>query len=312
MRHILLFLTNPFLYDDAGGDGGAGGGGGAAPGAGAGGTGDPSGGAGAGAGAPSGGGGPAGAGSPAPAGFTYKENRENWLPPDRVSSHLSRYEETLRGVGAENARLRAMLEAANGVKLPSAFQSPEERQKAAAIQALDELLPGVSKFFQGRNLDKLLPFLEAIEKGENPFQGGQRDPADALWNWHGQDVVRQVTNEYAKIVGASELTPYQQRVVSQAFLEWVQADRAHLERYAARDSGVVKAFLDDYTAAFIEPVRRQTTAHVMPPGGRRLPVVSPGRGPVSGGGAPPKPKTEDEVHRGAFENLQAALNGSRP
>lgn len=208
---------------------------------------------------------------------------------------------------AENERLRAMLEAGTGYKVPPAFRSAAEREEEEARAVLHKLLPGADKLF-GRDLSKFFQVLDAIEQGQNPFGGP--DPAQTMWDWHGQEVIRQVTDAYKSALGLKELTPFQARVVGNSFVDWVTNDKQNAARYTQRDPTLIKSFIQEYQSAFLDPARRTREAPLVPGGGPRLPAVRPNRGPA-GGGPAPKPKTEDEVHDNAFRQFAAAVESSR-
>lgn len=207
-----------------------------------------------------------------------------------------------------------MLKAGTGFEIPSHLRSPEDQQNAAAREELFRIFPELKAL---EKLSKMLPQVEEVVT-RFPDVAGQ---GEQYWIAQGHRTIAALHEEAAKLYGMEEskLTPFQRNTINNSFMSWLQSDPQMSERFGRGDQRVLGEFIAEWRNSLFEPARRlgQGGGGTPPPagGGNRgrndLPPAPRGSGIPPAGGAPPKPKTEDEVHDAAWKGFEAALASRR-
>lgn len=195
-----------------------------------------------------------------------------------------------------------MLEAGTGIKIGQ----PAEPESPEVLEARE--------FFMTKILTpEQKAALEFVMKNQDPLgklAGRHTDlmsTTDAIWEQRGATAIQTIHEAVAKDLGVKELTPFQQRMLGNNFIDWIKGDEKMLGRYSRGDMKVVEEFLTEYRTGFIEPTRRSSQAPALE-GVRRAAGLprAPSQSAVVPPGTPPKPKkTEEEVHDAAFAQFAA-------
>lgn len=273
-RFAFDFL-GPYWHPDGNGSGGAA----------AAGSADASGAAGD-AGAAAGSGGAAGAAAAGAASadkvYTFKEDRANWVDPEKFKksetlvNRTARELENARGVIAEQNRRIAALA---GVTPPNPDDA-EAQKIADAFFALPQFA----------HLRGITP--ELIQQMQALISDGASltEASNHVWNQHTDRYLARLDEHFASELGVDTLSAGQQRKLHAAFGALIPDERAEPEayasfrkRYEAGDETLITDFVKEYVTDMLEPARRQAT--VMPPrrpvprSGATAPVVTQTRKP---------------------------------
>lgn len=206
-----------------------------------------------------------------------------------------------------------MIEAGTGVNI----REPERVDPAIAEarQAFETVFPGAGNLFD--KMPVLLKIAEALEQGgidPSAFArlGDVFSATEHQWQQHGRQHLSSIYTEVAKDYGLEKLSPRQQRVVGNAFQDWLEEDQTRVSRYVQSDPSLIGEFLTEYRTGFVDPLRRSADAATLA-AGSRVGTLPPA--PRQGGTVPPPapraPLTADEVHDRAFAAFQAAGGGGR-
>lgn len=259
------------------------------------------------AGAPAGGGNPgapapAPSGSPAapaaqpqaqPKGFTYKEDRSNWVPSHVVRQRTQELERLKQEHFAAQQRIAALA----GVQGPTAPVDPEV---AAIREQFSKMFPGLAKL-EGmqEKLEKIAGFdFENI--GKSVEQVNNR-----MWENHGNQMSRILLDKAKDIYGGSDLGDKAKGRLINAFVWELQNDDELRGRYEAGDTSVLDEFLNDYKGTNLEPYRKTTAAAAAPNllAARRLPRGGGSSAVVGARPASLKPG-DPNFHKSAFDRFR--------
>jgi AcrR family transcriptional regulator len=234
----------------------------------------------------------------AASGFTYKEDRSDWIPRHRLNE-----------VGNKNRTLEQQLQDANRRIQALAGVTPTDPRDAETEQvrqAFKQMFPHLAKLDDGR-IDRLLSLADNSDQ--------ITETTKAYWENVGNHMVGQVNSGVAEALGLDELTPTQARRVSQAYVAWLHDDLQDarrrgeapslLPRHESRDPKLIGEFVQQFTDDFITPVQRRAVQTNVERVSRRVPS---GRAathtPINS-----KPKidftNEDAVENAAVEAFRA-------
>jgi hypothetical protein len=234
--------------------------------------------------------------SPGPEQFSYGEDRSAYLSPDRVNELIR---ERVNRVGADRDRYRAMLEAGTDVKIGVAPEqlSPEETEAQGVLMKL----LGVTK--------EQLAFLKENQEGLGKMLKRQPElesSQNTQWNAHGARALNDLNKAVATAYGVEKLTKFQATNIGNSYANWIQSDGNLQQRYSWGDPSLTSEFVTMWQQGFIDPSRRAAQAPVAATvaGNAGLPAAPAASGVVPGG-APAKPKTEDEVLDSGWQAMVA-------
>lgn len=234
-------------------------------------------------------------GEPAkPSGFTYKEDRSNWVPSHVVRERTEKAKQLERELEYERRRVAAL----TGVPMPKPPANPEHEQ---IRQQFFEMFPQFKTLAEldPEKLTKLMGFdFEALQRAN-------QETSERIWANHGTRAVQTFEAKAKELYGAVE--PKQLKRMINAFAAEVQEDADLTRRYEAGDFSIIDEWLGDWSKQFIEPIRKQASSPT--PGqfaARRLPRA--GGGSAVTGPKPPslKPSDGDKFHEAAYEAFQRA------
>lgn len=221
----------------------------------------------------------------APSGFSYPQDRSDWVPRHRfqeVNSQAQRAKDLESQLNQERQRVRAL----SGVETPS----PDAAQRQKIREALLEVAP---------ELKDLPDRLEAVKEVREQMAAADKEK----WRQHGDRVVDQIGSTVANAMNVDALSTRQLSGLRSAFGAWIRATvdqevatagvSATLQKYERGDPSLVKTFADVYVEDWVKPGQRQVTAQAV---NRARPTPnSAGRGaPVSGVKRPETFKNMDE------------------
>jgi hypothetical protein len=236
-----------------------------------------------------------GPGAPAPGGanpaggagapnsqYTYPEDRSTWIPK-------SRFDEAV-------ARERQEVERIRQVALGITPREPQDPRRAEAREALLEVFPEL------RQMIDQMPQLATSQ---------QRAEARVV-----NQTLSTIYSEAATILGVEKVNPFQESVLAQSFLGYLQATPEMARRFDMGDPRVVQEFLSEYRKNFLDPARRSGQAPNAPQGGNRPPIggnrgnLPPSPQPsgvIPGGGGNGQQPTGDQRLSGAFAALRQQM-----
>lgn len=248
-------------------------------------------------GAPSGGqpsapapGAPAPVTPPAPSGFTYKEDRSNWVPSHVVRQRTQELE-TLR---RENEIARQRVAALSGVTIPT----PPNPEHDTIRQQFSQLYPGLAK---------LEAIADKLEKAGQFDYDGIQQSQQQVWVQRGTEVLSRVAQAAKDAYGGADLPPKTLGRIQRAFVSEVAEDPDMKARYESGDMSIIDDFIKDYTAGVLDPYRRSTATQVQNPGqqaARRLPRGGGSSAIVGARPATMKP-SDPNFHNAAFARFNA-------
>lgn len=223
-----------------------------------------------------------------PTGFTYKEDRSNWIPKSRFDEINTRGQQTnaqLLTTQQELASERKRVQALAGVTP----QDPNEQNAEKVRNAFYEMFPAF-KHFAKLSDEQIQQLVSTPDRMQDISQAEQR-----RWQQHGNQQVAAISEQVADALGMDKLSPRQESTLRTSFTAWLkstagaefQASNGQgsdtLRRYEDGDSTVIESFVKEYVADFITPARRQATAQTInrnrpvPNSGGRSQVTSPAR-----------------------------------
>ncbi len=243
----------------------------------------PSGGPGAGAGS-----GGDGARPATPPGFTFAEDRSNWLPPYRLQETQQQYE---RRIEKMEQKVRALM----GIEAPA---DPRREQLRSAFL-------------------EMFPEMQSLVNGElhGAVQGSQASE-NAYWRRHASTMTGSAVDALAKELGqnAKDMGPKARARMAGELQRFIAEDTSgeRNARYEEGDPTLIEELIADIRGFYVEPVRRSTTVTgaAAVERTRRLPSQGPS------GGVPPtppadKPKAGKALHEGARQDFLARLAAGR-
>ena len=253
---------------------------------------------------------------------------EGAIPKYRFDEVNQRYQ----SVAAQNAHLQAQManlvqivqrlsagQPGAGAQAPEAPQLDERQQKI--IEQLDKLLPHSPLW------KKLQPIIDRFDEIAAATDHVKQSTAQEKQHWQGlaaRTMGNVLTEAATTFLGAGktpeDFTPYQHRMVREAFATWAQLDDQRVERYERMDPSLVKDFIAEYRQLWggstppkpvVDQRQQAAAAQRRAEAVRRLPTSGAPSAPV--GSAPPtlNPQDEDAVHSAGWQFVQAALNASR-
>ena len=235
----------------------------------------------------------------APSGFTYEEDRSNWIPPHRLREIAEQRRQVERDLEIERQRVAAL----SGVQRQAS--APRYSQQDEALR--EELF---AKFPEIKALVDKQDQLNALVERLGNFDPNQVSTAqDHYFEQMGHMTLARLDESAAATFG--ELTPFAQQMLHNAFGVWVASDGDRQNRYGRGDQKLVSDFLTEYRTAMIDPARRKATAG-QPASGVPGAVTPRQRFPQQGNSAGAtlpgrpatlKPNDSDEYHSAAFRSL---------
>jgi hypothetical protein len=214
-------------------------------------------------GAPGAGGGGAAAGAPTtPTGFSYAEDRSQWIPPHRLNEVSTRY----RTLAEQNRDLERRYRALAGL------EQPRNQQHDAVRQQFGEVFPELAPLLQSP--DALGQILELVKSGRLAEMQGT---VEAYWGRHAQTTARELVNQFAKSAGVdvASLSPRAHNRMALHLKAFIEEDPSgqRQSRFEMADPSLIEEALADMNGLFIDPVRRSTAAAAARTveGNRRLP-----------------------------------------
>ncbi len=235
-----------------------------------------------------------GSGGTGEKGFTFKEDRSDWLPRTRLNEVTGKYTEAeKRAIKAEAdlATERNRTRALAGLEPDNPKAAETEEIRSAILTMFPELgaLKGLTK-------EQLAEVLDAAQTA--------RSSSQASWSRHANTMLTDLDAEAATGLGVDKLTPTQQSGLRRAYREEANAavqariaavkrgerdavetnaaDDDFVARHERGDKGLIKEFVKSFLGDWYEPARRSVTAaqarrniRPIPRGERtRLPVAS--------------------------------------
>lgn len=225
--------------------------------------------------------------------FSYKEDRSEWIPRQRLNESNAKYEQR---IAAYEERIAKIEQQQEGVKKAFGVNTPskEESEAAELREALYKVLPN-ARLLERLDEEQLAELLEAAKSAKHTT--GQH------WNRVASEMIGDARLRVAEEIGVEELTPTQIKRLDSAYREEAQAsmierkaayqrgerdtldtlpsDRDFLARHERGDKKLIaeftKAFLDDW---FVPAKRSAASAlerrnRPVPSGGRsRVPVTT--------------------------------------
>lgn len=217
-------------------------------------------------------GGTGGTGGTGNAGFTFKEDRSDWVPRHRLnetSGKLTAAEtraiKAETDLAAEQRRTRALA----GVEP----QDPKAAEAESIRGVLQDMFPQL-KALEGLTKDQLQEVMEAAQSARHTSQ--------ASWQRHTVGVLGDLDAEAATTLGVDKLTATQQARLRQAYreealqasavrqqavkrgerdvMETLSTDNDFIARHERADKTLIKEFVKAYLDDWYEPARRSVTA----------------------------------------------------
>lgn len=196
-----------------------------------------------------------------------------------------------------------MIEAGTGVRLREDERVSPEVQEAR--DTIFGLIPG---------LKEALDFLKTNRQGLEGIVTNAPElmsSGQQVWSRHGASMLGAVRTSVATELGVEKLEPTQVKLLNSNFLGWLEADKVNMDAYLNESpDAVAELFLTDLRAGFFDPIRRMAQAGTPAASHRNAGLPRPPAGGAPPAGAP-KPKTEDEVHDGAWKAIQQVISGDR-
>lgn len=211
--------------------------------------------------------------APAATGYSYKEDRSDWIPRHRLNENTSKFEQQIKSLQERLEEQDRRVKSVFGIENKTAAQKEADETR----QALRELLPEL----QGEQLTK-----EEIAELREAAKAA-RETSISSWQRHAVSMVTDLQSQVAKGMGLDQLSPSQSRLLGTAYREAAQAaaiarqdDPDHdasndfLARHERGDKTLIqefaKAILDDW----FEPAKRYAAASIARrnrpvPGGER-------------------------------------------
>jgi hypothetical protein len=229
-----------------------------------------------------------------PPGFTYKEDRSNWVPSHVVRQRTEELTKLQQQLAFEQQRVAAL----SGVKLPAPPRNPEHDQ---IRNQLYEIAPELKELAELKEKIKALSGFDPKE-----FQA-LKDSQQQSWQVYGNSTLRTLIDKAKEAYGGADLSPKALRRISSAFASELQEDQEFRERYEAGDLSIIDEFIADYRGSVLDPYRRQSAAAAAPnmAAARRLPRGG-GSTPVVGARPALLKPTDPNFHQDAWKRFSAA------
>jgi len=238
--------------------------------------------------------------------YEYGEDRGDWVPPHRLTEVAGK----ARRFETEAGRLKAMIEAGTGYKVGE----PGEPESPEIVEARELLMTKILSPEIRKGLELLVKHGEALS--QLATRGGDLiSTTDQHWERLGFQTVEGLHAAIAKDMNVTpdKLSEYQKSVIGTAFVNYLEASPTIMQRYVRGDAKVADDFLAEFRSGFFDPFRRVAQA-----GGAgiarqnaNLPGPPKPGAVVPAGGAPPKKKTEDDIHDDAWNSFKAINEGAR-
>lgn len=196
-----------------------------------------------------------------PTGYTYPEDRSQWIPKhrfDQVNSQATRAAQLEQELAAERKRVQALA----GVTPTDPDEANTERVRNAFFQMFPQF-----KHLASMSEEQIQQLVQAPQQ----FQK-QNDAELKQWQRHGNQQVGLIAERVAAAMGADSLTPRQTEKLRTTFSAWIRAQASSelqatggresvtLQKYEDGDESVVDAFVKEYVEDFVAPARRQVAA----------------------------------------------------
>lgn len=233
----------------------------------------------------------------APTGFTYKEDRTDWMPKHRFNEVNTRAQQS----GQRVSQLEADLAERDRKIAALAGVAPVDpnAQKADSVKAaFFQMFPNF-KHLADLTPDQMQAILRAPQGADRAQQAEDRH-----WQQQGKTVLKTIYSEVAASFGAEKLSADQESDIQSSFAPWFNAKcRAELEasggetsatlqKYEDNDPSLIADFVKRVTNNWVEPARRRVTQQTLT---RTRPVPSSaGRTQITSRPAPENFKTLDE------------------
>ena len=228
-----------------------------------------------------------------PTGFTYKEDRSNWVPSHVVRQRTEELEKYKRDLEFERQRVAAL----SGVKAPAAPRNPEHEQIRSQLY---EIAPELKELAELK--EKLKGFADFDPSEFKTLKAAQ----EQAWTAQANQVLAQVVDRVKGVYGGAELSPKAVQRIQRSFIAEVSEDPELRARYENGDLSIIDEFVKDLTGSLLDPYRRSTAAANpnnpatrprLPRGGGGSAVVGPRPSTV-------KPTDGESYHKAAFERFQ--------
>ncbi len=200
--------------------------------------------------------------------YSFKEDRSDWVPRQRLNESTEKYDKRIKALEAQLGDQQSQQERikkAFGVETPST----EEAEAEAVREQLYKILPGLKNLdrFSPEQLDKILAAADTAQAA-----GG------AHWKRHANSMFESLSTETASRIGAGELTPRQFEKIKEAYIAEARlayearkaadeagdtsydADNDFLGRHERGDKTLVKDFVKEFLGDWYEPARRSAVA----------------------------------------------------
>ena len=214
---------------------------------------------------------------PAEKTYSFKEDRTNWVAPDKhkaAETAVNRTARELESLKSQLSERDKRIAALAGITPPDP-DAAEADKIAQAFFALPQFahLKGVTP--------ELLDQVKALVADGASITAAR----DHVWNQHTDKFLSDLDAEFAAEIGVDTLTPGQQRKLHAAFDAMVpspqdaEAYATFKKRFEQADPKLIAEFVQEYKSDIIEPARRLATVPVMqrravPRSGAGNPVVT--------------------------------------
>lgn len=192
-------------------------------------------------------------------GFTYKEDRSQWIPKHRFDE-VSRNAARVTQLENDNRQAQARIQALAGVTPGNPDADKAEQVKAAFLQMFPQF-----KHLAGMTEEQAQQLTQAPQHFQRQSEQEQRQ-----WKRHGDQQVATISEKVAQAMGAEKLSDRQTDKLRSTFGSWLKStaaaeyratgESATLQKYEDGDPSITEAFVKEYTEDFIAPARRQVTA----------------------------------------------------
>jgi hypothetical protein len=196
-----------------------------------------------------------------PTGFTYKEDRTDWIPRHRFNE-VSQQAQRARDLESQIAERDRKIQALAGVS-----PSDSNSQQAEAVKEAFFNLPGMGAFRKLANMtDAQIDALLQV-----PDQIGRTNDAELRqWKQHGNKQVQYIGEKVSEALGLDAPDAEQLDDLRNLFSKWVKTrataemqatgESATVLRYEEGDQKLLDEFVSQHTKRWVEPARRTAAA----------------------------------------------------
>ncbi len=231
-----------------------------------------------------------------PTGFTYAEDRSQWIPKhrfDQVNTQAGRAKQLEADIAERDRKIAA---------LAGVTQSDPDTAQAEKVKEAFFNLPGMGglRKFTSLSEDELTALLNVPSQVQRTTQAEQRQ-----WQRHGDEQVQYIGGKIAEALGAEAPDADQLDDLRGSFTKWLRNKAAKemqtvghseaLTRYEAGDKKLLDEFVTGYSKRWVEPAKRTAVSSAI---NRTRPV------PNSAGRA----ATSTTQKPAAFKNLDERLD----